>query len=193
MLKFVVGKLAGADGSLPPDQLVLPARTPLGTADVTRQVSLNEEESHKVLVSELADGSIVLDKAGAPFGPREAVLGTLAADGQSGKSISWDDALTETPVQDSTEVWEIHNFTADAHPIHIHQVMFEILERQPIGGTPRAPEAWEAGTKDTVISYPGEITRVKVKFDLPGRYVWHCHILEHEDNEMMRPLEVLPR
>ena len=54
-------------------------------------------------------------------------------------------------------------------------------------GAARPPEPWESGWKDTVISYPGEITRVKAKFDVPGLYVWHCHIVEHEDNEMMRP------
>jgi FtsP/CotA-like multicopper oxidase with cupredoxin domain len=71
--------------------------------------------------------------------------------------------------------------------------MFQVVERQPrAGGHARPPETWEAGWKDTVIAYPQEITRVRLKFDLPGRYVWHCHILEHEDNEMMRPLDVLP-
>jgi FtsP/CotA-like multicopper oxidase with cupredoxin domain len=54
-------------------------------------------------------------------------------------------------------------------------------------GALRPPEAWETGGKDTVIAYPGEITRVQSTFDIPGLYVWHCHILEHEDNEMMRP------
>ncbi len=57
----------------------------------------------------------------------------------------------------------------------------------------RPPEAWETGPKDTVIAYPGEITRVKARFDLPGLYVWHCHIVEHEDNEMMRPYRVVQR
>ncbi len=51
----------------------------------------------------------------------------------------------------------------------------------------RPPEPWEAGWKDTVIMYPGEVTRVKALFDMPGLYVWHCHILSHEDNEMMVP------
>ena len=54
----------------------------------------------------------------------------------------------------------------------------------------RPAEEWETGTKDTVIAYPGEITRVKARFDLEGLFVWHCHILEHEDNEMMRPYVV---
>ncbi len=80
------------------------------------------------------------------------------------------------------------NFTEGAHPIHIHEVQFQVVNRQPIGrGGPRRPERWESGYKDIVIAYPGEITRVKAKFDLPGLYVWHCHIVEHEDNEMMRP------
>ena len=92
----------------------------------------------------------------------------------------------------ATETWEINNFTEDAHPIHIHQVHFEVVEREPFGGPVRDPEAWETGYKDTVIAYPGEITRVKALFDLPGFYVWHCHIVEHEDNEMMRPFHVGP-
>jgi bilirubin oxidase len=65
-----------------------------------------------------------------------------------------------------------------------------VVDRQEFNGSPRPPEIWETGFKDTVIAYPGEITRVKAKFDLPGRYVWHCHIVEHEDNEMMRPYRV---
>jgi len=53
--------------------------------------------------------------------------------------------------------------------------------------TEYSPEVWETGYKDTVIAYPGEVTRVKAIFPLEGLFVWHCHILEHEDNEMMRP------
>ena len=103
-------------------------------------------------------------------------------------------------------MWEFYNFTADAHPIHIHEVAFEVVNRQGLitnddgetepparlVGAPRAPEAWESGVKDTVIAYPGEVTRVKARFRTAGRYVWHCHILEHEDNEMMRPFQVGP-
>jgi FtsP/CotA-like multicopper oxidase with cupredoxin domain len=85
----------------------------------------------------------------------------------------------------------------DAHPIHIHEIMFEVVNREVFdaqhGGTPGTvtpAEPWESGLKDTVIAYPGQITRVKGKFDLPGLFVWHCHIVEHEDNEMMRPYVV---
>jgi FtsP/CotA-like multicopper oxidase with cupredoxin domain len=52
------------------------------------------------------------------------------------------------------------------------------------------PEPWETGFKDTVIALPGEITRIKARFDIAGRYVWHCHIIDHEDNEMIRPYQV---
>ena len=63
-----------------------------------------------------------------------------------------------------------------------------VVDRVVIGsGVSRPPEPWEMGWKDTVIAYPGEITRVKALFDIPGLYVWHCHILSHEDNEMMVP------
>ena len=64
---------------------------------------------------------------------------------------------------------------------------YKVVNRQVIGGAVRQPEATEAGWKDTVIAYPGEITRVKSTFDIAGLYVWHCHIVEHEDNEMMVP------
>ena len=56
----------------------------------------------------------------------------------------------------------------------------------------RPPEAWESGFKDTVIAYPGEVTRIRAQFINPGQFVWHCHIVEHEDNEMMRPFRVGP-
>jgi FtsP/CotA-like multicopper oxidase with cupredoxin domain len=54
------------------------------------------------------------------------------------------------------------------------------------------PEAWESGFKDTVIAYPGQVTRLRAQFNRAGQYVWHCHIVEHEDNEMMRPYRIGP-
>jgi len=102
--------------------------------------------------------------------------------------MDWGDAVSENPAHNSIEIWEIFNFTEDAHPIHIHDVQFEVINRQLTAGGPvRPPEPWETGRKDTVISFPDEITRVKAHFDNPGLFVWHCHILEHEDNVMMRP------
>jgi FtsP/CotA-like multicopper oxidase with cupredoxin domain len=112
--------------------------------------------------------------------------------------------ITEQVALGATEVWEIYNFTADAHPIHIHEVQFQVVNRQALVtdaegvtapparlvGNPLSPAAWETGFKDTVIAYPGQVTRIKATFDIAGRYVWHCHIVDHEDNEMMRPYRV---
>jgi spore coat protein A len=146
-----------------------------------------------------------------PFGPTAALLGQVdltdpddpqgiplrwSADGVgSEKTVTvpagdvsvW---VTENPALDATEEWDIYNFTVDAHPIHLHLVRFEVVERRAFGeerGEGWGPEPWESGYKDTVIAYPGEITTVKALFDVEGLYVWHCHIVEHEDNEMMRP------
>jgi spore coat protein A, manganese oxidase len=178
VMRFKVLSPAGQDTSLPPNQLALPAYTPLGSADGTRRVSLNEMMS--------------MDFADAPIA---AILGTVNLTDPAnpvGIHQMWADPITENPMVGSTEIWEIYNFTVDAHPIHLHEVMFEVVNRQPIVGSSRPPEGWESARKDTVIAYPGEITRIKAHFDLPGRYVWHCHIVEHEDNEMMRPLEIVP-
>jgi bilirubin oxidase len=194
VMRFHVAPREGPDHSTPPDELVLPALAPLGAATSTRQVSLNEESSKTVLVRTDAHGNVVLRCAhGEPFGPVEADLGTLNPDG-TGNPLGWDEPITENPALGAIEVWEMYNFTADAHPIHIHEVTFEVVNRQALGGggSPRPPESWEANRKDTVIAYPGEITRVKAHFDRPGLFVWHCHIVEHEDNEMMRPYRISP-
>ena len=186
--------------------------------------------------------------------------------------------ISELPNEGETEIWEIVNLTADAHPIHLHLVQFQLMNRQafdvakytaaydaafpgggydpmtglpyPAGvyipgfgppldlrhgqrpglggnpdiaaetprealylkGTPTPPLPQEAGWKDTVIMYPGQVTRIVVRWaptDIPAStppaaanfpfdpngghgYVWHCHIVDHEDNEMMRPDEVMP-
>ena len=68
--------------------------------------------------------------------------------------------------------------------------MFQVFGRGPDGTV--SPEPWETDWKDTVIAYPDEITRIKARFDIAGLYVWDCHIVEHEDNEMMRPYRVRP-
>jgi FtsP/CotA-like multicopper oxidase with cupredoxin domain len=117
----------------------------------------------------------------------------------------WHAPITEKPVLYTTEIWELVNLTDDSHPIHLHLVRFQILDRRRLdtfayinGGTlrytgpalPPAPE--ESGWKDTVRADPAMVTRIIIPFEgYPGRYVWHCHILEHEDNEMMRPFEVV--
>jgi spore coat protein A len=114
--------------------------------------------------------------------------------------LHWDD-ITEFPVLGTTEVWSFINRSGVAHPMHLHLVLMQILDRQPfvvsneviVTTGPRVlPPANEAGWKDTVRANPGEIIRVIARFDgFPGRYPYHCHILEHEDHEMMRQFEVV--
>lgn len=202
VMQFRVTAAVYPDPSTPVAQLLLPAPPVLpAVANATRTITLNEEESATVFVSEDAGGNIVLDEPGDPFGPTEALLGVLHPDGSS-TPLGWADPTSENVMNPGdTEVWEIYNFTADAHPIHIHLIQFQVVDRQALAvdfegvatqpamlvGVPRPPELWETGFKDTVIAYPGEVTRVKAQFPLAGLFVWHCHILEHEDNEMMRP------
>ena len=134
------------------------------------------------------------DWSAEPFGPTAALLGNQA----NGNPLLWMDPVTENPAAGTTETWNIYNLTVDAHPIHIHLVQFQVVGRAVIGepsetsvAGSNSPLPTEDGFKDTVIAYPNEITTVKAKFDIPGRFVWHCHIVEHEDNEMMRPYDVV--
>ncbi|UCG61370.1 MAG: multicopper oxidase domain-containing protein [Candidatus Zixiibacteriota bacterium] len=202
IMKFrVVLPLAGADNSSITANNVIPA---LGPASVTRTFTLNE-----------------IMGAG---GPLEALI-----NGQK-----WGGTLYELPQLGATEIWEFVNLTGDAHPIHLHLVQFQLVSRQKfrvnqytkaydaanpvlptdnpvavspapyVSGKPKGPNPNESGWKDTFIMYPGEVSRVVVRFAPqdggpsfpfdataePG-YVYHCHILEHEDNEMMRPFKVV--
>lgn len=219
IMEFVLVPLVTPDASSLPQDLVLsPMQNVVPT--VTRQVSLNEEESLNVCVAVDLAGAYVVPitqlnvaqgpnfltdcaaAGGAPFGPTAAKLGTIIADpvsgGVKGNPLLWMDGPSETPVVGDSETWEIFNFTADAHPVHLHLVQFQVVDREvlnpvtflPAGGA-SAAEPWESGWKDTVIAYPGAVTRIKAKFDLAGLYLWHCHILEHEDNEMMRAYQVV--
>lgn len=180
-------------------------------------------------------------------GPLEMLLNNTKYVTQGTGTVT--NPITELPKVGATEIWEIINTTVDAHPMHLHLVSFQIIDRQlydtvgytalynslfpggvyvpgfgppfpynnsingALGGnpditpfllgtsTPPAPE--EAGWKDTARMLPGEVTRIMVKFtnqeggpysfdatSEPG-YVWHCHIVDHEDNEMMRPFKVV--
>jgi FtsP/CotA-like multicopper oxidase with cupredoxin domain len=168
---------------------------------------------------------VALFEGNDKFGRLQPLLGTAvptldAAGNIVNGAIAWHSPTTERPFNapNGAEIWEIYNATGDAHPVHLHLVNFEILEREgftadvveqpleqhngtfgvgfrlenivldgnivPAAGVEKAP-------KDMVTALPGEVTRIKVTFDKSGRYVWHCHILSHEDHEMMRVLEVL--
>jgi spore coat protein A len=159
------------------------------------------------------------------FGRLQPLLGTVENDLSSATAYTWHQLTTETPTVDTTEVWEIYNFTGDAHPIHLHLVNFQILDRKQITfdadeenpqqvlqhngeyGTVAAISDivvgadanldiddgyYETAPKDMVTALPEQVTRIKAHFNKTGRYVWHCHILSHEDHEMMRVLQVLP-
>jgi spore coat protein A len=120
-------------------------------------------------------------------------------------SSYWHDPITEKPALNSTEIWTFLNPTDDIHPIHLHAVRFQILDRQRYDawtydtkkelrllGTKIPPYPGEEGWKDVVRVAPKTATRIIVRFEgYSGRYVWHCHTLEHEDNEMMRPYEIV--
>ncbi|HLH03493.1 MAG TPA: multicopper oxidase family protein [Bryobacteraceae bacterium] len=111
------------------------------------------------------------------------------------------DPVSEDPLRGTAEIWEFVNTTMDTHPIHLHAIHFQLLDRRafdvrryqstsevfytgPLLGAAAAEQGW----KDTIICPPGQVTRILAPFHAePGRFVWHCHMLEHEDNEMMRP------
>jgi spore coat protein A len=187
MLFKVTKPLSGKDTSSLPDTLA--QMPPLNPAEAVRERVLALTE-----IVRPSDGYTVMSMLGQKH---------------------WFDPVSEDPMANSMEIWSFANTTGDVHPIHIHLVRFQVLNRQPFDtrtylqtgqlvftGIPMAPERNERpGWKDTIKAYPGYVTRVIQKFDLPNgtrvtpgqefRYVWHCHMLEHEDNEMMRPYSVI--
>jgi spore coat protein A, manganese oxidase len=191
VMQFRVVAAREADPTTPAMFLSLPKLSTLPPATATRPLALVEKMSTRFKDA-----------------PAEALLGTVTGDPNTGGGMwierLWADPVTENPAVGATEIWELYNATGDAHPMHIHEVMFEVVNRQAISvneetkivsvvpGTVLAPEPWETGFKDTVIAYPEQVTRIRMRFDTPGQFVWHCHIVEHEDNEMMRPYRVGP-
>ncbi|HUL32284.1 MAG TPA: multicopper oxidase domain-containing protein [Candidatus Eisenbacteria bacterium] len=175
-MQFRVAKTGMVDTSSLPKSLRTVERIPESASVQNRILTLGEKD----------------DRAGNPM--------TMLLN-----NAHWGMPVTETPKLDSVEVWSLLNFTDDTHPIHLHLVRFQILDRQPfeaedyyktgkirhIGGVVK-PAANEMGWKDTAQAFPGMVTRIITKFSgYPGRFVWHCHLLEHEDNEMMRPYDVV--
>ena len=131
----------------------------------------------------------------------EPMLGTV-----DGGAMDFDEPVTENIKLNDTEIWEFYNTTVDAHPIHLHLVKFQVISRQKFNATadpltgkltniqllgqPELSNLDQEGWLDTKVMFPGEVTRVIAKFDRMGKYVWHCHILSHEDHDMMRPFIV---
>jgi spore coat protein A len=197
LLKIRVNRrLKGHDATSPAAGLTLPALAALPEPSVTRIQHLSE----------------TLDPlTGAPI--RRNVEDAPYLDGQTHLP---DD--TTAPAADAVEDWLLVNTTADTHPIHLHLVTFEVIDRRPFNvaaydpqtqaitytgpAVPASPN--ENGRKDTVQAHPGQVTRIRARFELPDegtielppgvsnpQYVWHCHILEHEENDMMRAFEVV--
>jgi spore coat protein A len=176
IMQFRVSKSAPPDPSMMPPRLRSIRKTLEAEAVKTRMLTLNEYDN---------DGG-------------EPTLMLLNA-------TYWHQPVTEDPVLGTTEIWNLINLTDDAHPIHLHLVRFQILDRRKFDkfsyamrktlrftGPTVPPEPNEVGWKDTVRADPAMVTRIIAKFEgYAGRYVWHCHNLDHEDNEMMRPYEVL--
>ena len=198
-----------ATAATSPQSLVLgPIDPPLPNTQIVRRLAMLEEESALVCITIDGLTGNITQVPGTPpdcdattpqseaFAPLAAVLGTVNQAGLPTVQL-WSDPFSTNPKLDSTETWQLWNFTVDAHPIHVHLVKFNVNGREGINGGPSVVSAtdptnqglqeWEHGWKDTVAAYPGEITSVTSTFDIPGLYVWHCHIVSHEDNEMMVP------
>jgi spore coat protein A, manganese oxidase len=176
VMQFRVSRIRVVDDSNLPHLLRPVPRIPEASAVHTRSLTLNEYN----------------DRAG------QTILMLL-------NGTYWHQPITEKPRINSTEIWNLVNLTDDVHPIHLHLVRFQVLDRrvferfeyQRTGnlrflGPVTPPEQNEMGWKDTVQAEPHAVTRIIARFEgYKGRYVWHCHNLEHEDNEMMRPYEVV--
>ena len=176
LMQFRVGSQPGDDPSSLPASLRTVTRLAEKSAILTRRLTLDENLN---MVAESM--GMLLNKT------------------------PWHAPITEKPALHSTEIWEFVNLTDDVHPIHLHMVRFQVLDRCRFDAfdytnnntlryvsEPMPPDANEMGWKDTVRVNAKTVTRILVPFvGYAGRYVWHCHILEHEDNEMMRPYEIV--
>ena len=161
VMKFRLIAPTGLDKSALPTSLTPVPRIPQSEALVTRKLSL-------------VDG---VDQYGRP---------KMTLNGED-----WMGDITEKAKLGTTEIWEITNSTTDSHPLHLHLVQFQALDRVHRTDGPIPLEPHELGWKDTIPINRRETVRVIARFDdFAGRYVWHCHLLEHEDHEMMRPFEV---
>lgn len=178
--QFRVSNTAVTDDSSLPAHLRTVERIPETTGTTTRPLTLVDQ--------------------GDPDDPTAAALPMLL------NGAYWHDPVTESPTLGTTEIWSLVNLTDDTHPIHLHEVRFQILDRRAFDvftylndnrlqytADAVPPDSNELGWKDTVRADPGMVTRIIIRFEgFAGRFVWHCHVLEHEDFEMMRPYDILP-
>jgi len=176
VMKFVVGNQTGHTAPIPSSLRPMEVLDP---ADATQQREFHLEKG-----------------PGNACSPFEWEI--VSIDNGVAVGAKWDD-ITEFPELGETEIWKFVNRSGMTHPMHMHLVMFQILDRQafeeiggaivPIG-SPVPPPPGEMGWKDTVQVGPSEIVRVIARFEnYEGLYAYHCHILEHEDHEMMRQFQ----
>lgn len=171
----------------------LPPSPVLAGLPVHRVAIMKDQTSASVRIS-INNSIASLDCAvNHTFGPLTGLLGSEKPEGGGFMERTFHDEITDI-VPMGMQIWEIHSLSTDTHPIHIHQTHFQVLDRMSRANHSivHPPESWESGFKDTVIANPGDITRIVISWPRSGLSVWHCHILEHEDDEMMRPLIVLP-
>lgn len=218
LLQFVVVPRVGpAD---PPSMNLLEALAVSGGGQIGQLIDgllpkLEQLEARKA--AKVRD--LTLNETFDDYGRLIQLLGTNqvqdTSNGQLEFGRAYDSEPTEVVNHGATEVWRIFNLTGDTHPMHFHLVNVQVLSRQPFNvpaydgvpeftDKPRLPDANELGWKETVRMNPGECTTIIARFDLPKvpysvptsprtgghEYVWHCHILEHEEHDMMRPLVV---
>ena len=178
MMQFRVGSAPSTEDTSPiPDVLLPIARLPESSAARRRELTLNEFK----------------DPAG------NAMVMLL-------NRTPWHMPVTEIARLGSTEIWSLVNLTDDTHPIHLHHVRFQVVDRRGFDrdlyllqnatlrftGAALAPNSNENGWKDVVQCPPNMVTRIHISFDgYPGRYLWHCHVQEHEANDMMRPYDIV--
>jgi spore coat protein A len=210
IMQFRVTKpLSGRDTSSLPKTLAPVSLIPTSNATKERFIMLSEADRD-------SDGFPIIGELGG------SPLNATGSNPTGG--ARWDDPVVEDPKAGATEIWNLVNVTTDAHPIHVHLVQFQVLDRRHFDlqrymntgkvvftGRPIPPEPNERpARKDTVKAFSGLdadgnviglVTRIIAKYDLPTgtpinrgerfRFIYHCHILEHEDNEMMRPYDVV--
>ncbi|HEX6472792.1 MAG TPA: multicopper oxidase domain-containing protein, partial [Streptosporangiaceae bacterium] len=182
IMKFKVVPLQGRDTTLPPDQLPLPGRRNLGPPTETHRVSMN------VLENQFAAGQ-----------QKRFQMGRVDPNGTNHLEL-WSDPISQVVTNGSTAMWEVWNFpdVGGGHAFHIHLVEFQLVERERLdaNGQPTGEkiplQPWELGEKDTHFAPAQSITRFIAPFDHVSRFIYHCHFVDHEDHEMMRPFRVSP-
>jgi spore coat protein A, manganese oxidase len=224
-----------------PALIDFPSAEPTSTTRIRKVALFEGKDEFGRLMPLLGTAEKATDADGNPilWPSTDAYVTAGLADVPMEGAIAWHSPTTENPKKGSTEEWEIWNVSADAHPVHLHGVFFEVVSRneivwdsetseedrqlevgnavgdgtylvaQPLvqhngalgqgyrivnptsGATVGKPRAhFEAAPKDMVIALPDQVTRIRATFRKKGRFVWHCHILSHEDHEMMRVLQV---